>query len=696
MSRRHHFLFLGLIIACVVGAVMMRRAPPAARSAPQPLDAPAPSASRTVASPDPADDSAVRARITKLSEMESEASRRERAAVQTFYNRRDLRVARHDAWTSVISANRDAFQTLRKAAQESPNKEVPCTICDGKGYMHFCILCGDKKGKCVTCNGGTTSHFGELCPTCSSPGKCFLCHGSGKMHCPYCDDGMIKPNGPPPPKEMPINCEEVASGNSNAKERLREQRPESLKTVSAFIQEGQSIQQALREDHQEKLANAPPTFWEQNGDHTLLGLMILLGLVLTRTTLTRHKEEAEIRRLTGAYLRDGTEAARFKMPVLFDVPTAAEAASEWATKDLKEGEQAPQAAPVVNERVIEFFKGAGEQVARIRELLPELGDSLEGDELKETYLALHELILGLKAKADCWDLRPVWQLTSALELLVKRLADKCKDATPSTTRTIATAVDLLADICVPGVRPDLIINPPIAVLAVDDDPLCLRAVMFALQKVEMIPDTAEDGEGAVLLATDKSYDVIFMDIKMPGIDGLQACEQIRKLKRNANTPVVFVTVQSDFRTRTESALVGGSDLLVKPFLMFEITVKVLIFTMRKRLGLAASLKREVASLTGAKQLEGIPMITVPPPSPVSVSAPPVFIAAAQTNGHHAAPEQQHEAKIELSRVEFSALHMAPVAPLEREVRVPQTPQNGSRKSRKWLRRRKEEVVANSE
>src|SRR5438045_1807412 len=128
--------------------------------------------------------------------------------------------------------------------------------------------------------------------------------------------------------------------------------------------------------------------------------------------------------------------------------------------------------------------------------------------------------------------------------------------------------------------------------------------MFALQKAEMTPDTAVTGEKAVLLATEKSYDVVFMDIKMPGLDGLRACEQIHELKKNENTPVVFVTALSDFRTRAESTLVGGSDLMIKPFLMFEITVKDLIFTMRKRLGLAASLKREVASLPGSRQLDG--------------------------------------------------------------------------------------------
>src|SRR6185436_11429940 len=112
--------------------------------------------------------------------------------------------------------------------------------------------------------------------------------------------------------------------------------------------------------------------------------------------------------------------------------------------------------------------------------------------------------------------------------LVKRLADGCKHATPSTLRTVAHAVDLLGEIVVPGIRPDLMINPPVSVLAVDDDPLCLRALVFALQKAEMIPVVTADGERAVRLAAEKSYDVIFMDIQVPGMDGLTAAARIRE------------------------------------------------------------------------------------------------------------------------------------------------------------------------
>jgi CheY-like chemotaxis protein len=209
---------------------------------------------------------------------------------------------------------------------------------------------------------------------------------------------------------------------------------------------------------------------------------------------------------------------------------------------------------------------------------------------------LRSVITSIKNETGEWHLRPAWQMSSALDVLLERLISKPKELTPSTVRTLASAVDALAEVCVPGIRPDLIITPPMSILAVDDDPLCLRAVVFALEKGGLTPDVCGDGEQAVACSTKKAYDVIFMDIQMPGIDGLEAAQKVRESEKNGDTPVVFVTVRSDFQTRAESSRIGGTDLIAKPFLQFEITVKALTFAMRKRLQLAASLQR--ASFSG--------------------------------------------------------------------------------------------------
>ena len=148
---------------------------------------------------------------------------------------------------------------------------------------------------------------------------------------------------------------------------------------------------------------------------------------------------------------------------------------------------------------------------------------------------------------------------------------------------MAGGVDLLEDLCKPGLKADLLTNPPLRLLTVDDDLISRKAVALALRKALNQPDLAENGELALALANKQSYDVIFLDVQMPGMDGFELCAKIHETAPNRTTPVVFVTCQSDFDARAQSILSGGSDLIGKPFLTFEITVKALTLALRGRL-----------------------------------------------------------------------------------------------------------------
>ena len=178
---------------------------------------------------------------------------------------------------------------------------------------------------------------------------------------------------------------------------------------------------------------------------------------------------------------------------------------------------------------------------------------------------------------------PAYQMSAALEGLFRKMLQNSRHATPSTLATLATAVDLLTDLCVPGMKADLAINPPIHMLVVDDDLVARRALVGALQTAFKKPESAENGEAALALAQEKPFDVIFLDVVMPGMDGFEVCSKIRETVPNRATPVVFVTGQSDFDARARMSRNGGNDLMGKPFLTSEITVKALTFALRGRL-----------------------------------------------------------------------------------------------------------------
>jgi len=180
-------------------------------------------------------------------------------------------------------------------------------------------------------------------------------------------------------------------------------------------------------------------------------------------------------------------------------------------------------------------------------------------------------------------LHPAIQLSKALEGLLRKLLESPDNGTGSTLFTLANSVELLDELC--GLSPDtdVMTRPPVRLLVVDDDPVARRALAMALQMSFAKPEVADSGEIALTLAAGRPYDVIFMDVQMPGMDGFEACTKIRQTKANGDTPVVFVTGQSDLRTRARLGDSGGSDFVAKPFLTSEITLKALTFVLRGRL-----------------------------------------------------------------------------------------------------------------
>ena len=85
--------------------------------------------------------------------------------------------------------------------------------------------------------------------------------------------------------------------------------------------------------------------------------------------------------------------------------------------------------------------------------------------------------------------------------------------------TAVAGLELLKDLCLPGVRPDLADHPPIRILVVDDEPLARRALLGALQMALPRPDGAESAEWALAMAAEKKFDLVFLDVCMPGMNG---------------------------------------------------------------------------------------------------------------------------------------------------------------------------------
>jgi len=256
-------------------------------------------------------------------------------------------------------------------------------------------------------------------------------------------------------------------------------------------------------------------------------------------------------------------------------------------------------------------------LAVLRTCFRELGRARDDADRLRILRSILEQVELVKESALLPDLRPVWLIALALQGLLKQLSIKASNSTPSALRTAAAALDVLGALCVPSLKPNLATEPPVRLLAVDDDPISRRAMSFALAKAFRESDLAPDGAAALALTAKQTYDVIFLDVEMPCMDGFELCSRIHATELNRTTPVVFVTGHSDFESRAQATLLGAQDLIAKPFLVFEITVKALTLVMRARLDQSAA---EPASATKREAASAAPAVLVPPPVAVSGAA----------------------------------------------------------------------------
>ena len=105
----------------------------------------------------------------------------------------------------------------------------------------------------------------------------------------------------------------------------------------------------------------------------------------------------------------------------------------------------------------------------------------------------------------------------------------------------------------------------VKILAVDDNPANLRLVCELLKDLDVKVSTADNGGDAVRLCDTELFDLILMDIQMPGMDGLDATRQIRIREKNKRrTPVVALTAHAANEQKARLLLAGLDDYLTKP------------------------------------------------------------------------------------------------------------------------------------
>jgi CheY-like chemotaxis protein len=112
---------------------------------------------------------------------------------------------------------------------------------------------------------------------------------------------------------------------------------------------------------------------------------------------------------------------------------------------------------------------------------------------------------------------------------------------------------------------------PLAVLHVDDDPMNLRVVEEILTAFNHIAVKVTSGREALQLVAERHFDVVLMDIHMPGMTGIEAVERLRAAPGPERaTPVIALTADVFSRRPEEYRALGFNDFVSKPILVADL------------------------------------------------------------------------------------------------------------------------------
>lgn len=116
------------------------------------------------------------------------------------------------------------------------------------------------------------------------------------------------------------------------------------------------------------------------------------------------------------------------------------------------------------------------------------------------------------------------------------------------------------------------------ILLVEDDPRLSQSIAEQLRGEGMECMQVYDGEMALRAFDQKRFDLVLLDLSLPGRDGYSVCEHIRRGDRN--TPVLILTAFSDIDDKMNAFAIGADDYLVKPVHFQELLAKVKVFLKR--------------------------------------------------------------------------------------------------------------------
>jgi phosphoserine phosphatase RsbU/P len=112
------------------------------------------------------------------------------------------------------------------------------------------------------------------------------------------------------------------------------------------------------------------------------------------------------------------------------------------------------------------------------------------------------------------------------------------------------------------------------ILVVDDIAKNIQLLGSILEREKYAVSFAMHGVQALEIIAEQDFDLILLDVMMPGMDGFQVCEQIKQMPGKADIPIIFLTAKSERMEIVQGFSVGAADYITKPFNTAELLARV--------------------------------------------------------------------------------------------------------------------------
>lgn len=252
--------------------------------------------------------------------------------------------------------------------------------------------------------------------------------------------------------------------------------------------------------------------------------------------------------------------------------------------ELLPGTQRERSETVSDPKVAaELLARSPELLNECRQLIQEINREESPDRQLASFRRLRTPVNGLANLASAIGLKAPAYFCEAFAALIQECAGGAGLLTFSILRTTTQAVDFLIETFEGDQRFEDVGRLNFNLLIVDDDSISRRGIQLALSKIKQVAVECSSAAEALRVCDQRKFDLMFLDVEMPEMNGFDLCGQLRREGSNRGTPVIFVSRHTGLEIRAQSMISGGTDFIGKPFHFMELALKSLQHLLRSKL-----------------------------------------------------------------------------------------------------------------